>query len=58
MTTPSLRTVTLKTVANYRHAAERTLRAYRSGSQRLIAVVRDGIVQANLRGGRPTDALA
>ena len=38
MTTPSLCTVTLKTVANYRHAAERTLRAYRSGSQRLIAV--------------------
>jgi pentatricopeptide repeat protein len=31
MTTPSLRTVTLKTVANYRHAAERTLRAYESG---------------------------
>ena len=26
MTTPSLCTVTLKTVANYRHAAERTLR--------------------------------
>ena len=53
MTTPSLRTVTLKTVANYRHAAERTLRAYRSGSQRLIAVVRDGVDQAAQRGAEP-----
>lgn len=49
----SLRTVTLKTVANYRHAAERTLRAYRSGSQRLIAVVRDGMDQAAQRGAEP-----
>ncbi len=53
MTTPSLCTVTLKTVANYRHAAERTLRAYRSGSQRLIAVVRDGVDQAAQRGAEP-----
>ena len=52
-TTTSLRTVTLKTVANYRHAAERTLRACRSGSQRLIAVVRDGVDQAAQRGAEP-----
>lgn len=49
----TLRAVTLKTVANYRHAAERTLRAYRSGSQRLIAVVRDGMDQAAQRGAEP-----
>ena len=53
MTTTSLRTVTLKTVANYRHAAERTLRAYRSGGQRLIAVVRDRVDQAAQRGAEP-----
>lgn len=53
MTTTSLRTVTLKTVANYRHAAERTLRAYRTGGQRLIAVVRQGVDRAALRGAEP-----
>jgi len=53
MTTTSLRTVTLKTVANYRHAAERTLRAYRSGGQRLIAVVRQGVDRAAERGAEP-----
>ncbi len=51
--TTSLRAVTLQTVANYRHAAERTLRAYRSGGQRLIAVVRGGVDQAAQRGAEP-----
>lgn len=53
MTTTSLRTVTLQTVANYHHAAERTLRAYRSGGQRLIAAVRQGVDQAAQRGAEP-----
>lgn len=53
MTTTSLRAVTLQTLANYRLAAERTLRAYRSGGQRLIAVVRGGVDQAAQRGAEP-----
>ncbi len=53
MTTTSLRTVTLETVANYRHAAERTLRAYRSGGQRLITMVRNSVDRAAERGAEP-----
>ena len=38
MTQATLRAVTLKTVANYRHAAERAVGAYRAGGHRLIVV--------------------
>jgi diacylglycerol O-acyltransferase len=53
MTTPSLRTVTLKTLANYRHAAERAVGAYRAGGERLIAVMRSSVDQAAQRGAEP-----
>ena len=50
MTQTSLRTVTLKTLANYRHAAERAVGAYRAGGERLIAVMRSSVDQAAQRG--------
>lgn len=53
MTQATLRTVTLKTVANYRHAAERAVGAYRAGGRRLIAVVQLGVDQAAERGAEP-----
>ena len=43
MTTSSLRAVTLKTVANYAHAAERAVLAYRVGGHRLIAAMQRGV---------------
>ena len=43
MTTSTLRAVTLKTVANYAHAAERAVVAYRVGGQRLIAAMQRGV---------------
>lgn len=52
MTQATLRTVTLKTVANYRHAAERAVGAYRLGGHRLIAVVRRGVDSAATRGAQ------
>lgn len=53
MTQANLSTVTLQTVANYRHAAERAVGAYRSGGHRLIAVVQQGVDQAAKRGAEP-----
>ena len=53
MTQATLRAVTLKTVANYRHAAERAVGAYRAGGHRLIVVVRNGVDQAAQRGAEP-----
>lgn len=53
MTQAKLQTVTLKTFANYRHAAERAVRAYRAGGHRLIAVVQKGVDQAAVRGAEP-----
>jgi hypothetical protein len=53
MTQTSLRTVTLKTLANYRHAAERAVGAYRAGGERLIAVMRSSVDQAAQRGAEP-----
>ena len=53
MTPTTLRAVTLKTVANYRHAAERAAGAYRAGGRRLIAVVQKGVDQAAQRGAEP-----
>lgn len=53
MTQTTLRAVTLKTVANYRHAAERAVGAYRAGGRRLIAVVQKGVDQAAQRGAEP-----
>jgi hypothetical protein len=49
MTQASLRTVTLKTVANYHHAAERAVGAYRVGGHRLIVAVRQGVDSAARR---------
>lgn len=43
MTASTLRAVTLKTVANYTHAAERAVVAYRVGGQRLIAAMQRGV---------------
>ena len=43
MTPSSLRAVTLKTVANYAHAAERAVLAYRVGGHRLIAAMQRGV---------------
>ncbi len=51
--TTSLRTVTLQTVANYRHAAERTLGASHRTGERLIAVMRDGVERAARVGAEP-----
>ncbi len=53
MTQATLSTVTLKTVANYRHAAERAVGAYRTGGHRLIAVMQKGVDQAAKRGAEP-----
>jgi|GEM_PF-668412 len=52
MTAHSLRTVTLKTVANYSRAAERAVGAYRAGGRRLIALVQRGVDQAAERGAQ------
>jgi hypothetical protein len=43
MTAQTLSTVTLQTIANYRHAATLTLGAYLTGTQRLIAAVNAGL---------------
>lgn len=43
MTPSTLRAVTLKTVANYAHAAERAVLAYRVGGLRLIAAMQRGV---------------
>lgn len=51
--TTSLRAVTLQTVANYRHAAERTLGASRRTGERLIAVMRAGVERAARAGAEP-----
>ena len=53
MTQASLSTVTLKTVANYRHAAEHAVGAYRSGGHRLIAAAQHGVDLAAKRGAEP-----
>ena len=50
MTQVTLRAVTLKTAANYRHAAERAVGAYRAGGHRLVAVMQAGVDQAATRG--------
>lgn len=47
---PTLRAVTLQTVANYTQAAERAVRAYRVGGQRLIAAMQRGVDRAAERG--------
>jgi len=44
MNTPSLSSVTLQTLKNYRVAAEQTVAAYRSGSHRLVAGVNRALV--------------
>ena len=49
MTQTSLRAVTLKTVANYHHAAERAVAAYRLGGHRLIVAMRQGVDSAARR---------
>ena len=49
MTPTSLRAVTLKTVANYHHAAERAVGAYRLGGHRLIVAMRQGVDRAARR---------
>ena len=49
MTPTSLRAVTLKTVANYHHAAERAVGAYRLGGHRLIVAMRHGVDSAARR---------
>jgi hypothetical protein len=51
--TTSLRAVTLQTVANYRHAAERTLGASHHTGERLIAVVRASVERAARAGAEP-----
>ena len=53
MTQTSLHNVTLQTVANYRHAAQRAVGAYRAGGHRLIAVVQQGVDEAATRGAEP-----
>lgn len=53
MTQASLSTVTLKTVANYRHAAEHAVVAYRRGGHRLIAAAQQGVDLAAKRGAEP-----
>ena len=50
MTTSTLRAVTLKTVANYAHAAERAVLAYRVGGHRLIAALQRGVDLAARQG--------
>lgn len=46
MTQATLRAVTLKTIANYAHAAERAVDAYRVSGHRLISAVQRGVDQA------------
>lgn len=46
MSQHNLSTVTLQTIANYRHAAELTVNAYRTGSHRLIDVVNQRLDRA------------
>ena len=53
MTQVSLSTVTLKTVANYRSAAEQAVGAYRVGGHRLIAAAQHGVDLAAKRGAEP-----
>ena len=43
MTTQSLSSITLKTIENYRHAAELAVSAYRVGNHRLVSAVSDGL---------------
>lgn len=50
MSQASLRTVTLKTVANTRRAAERAVGAYRTGGHRLVAAVHRSVDTAATRG--------
>jgi hypothetical protein len=50
MSQVTLRSVTLETVANYSHAAERAVGAYRAGGHRLIAVMQRGLDRAAARG--------
>src|SRR5574337_1057592 len=49
MSHASLRTITLETVANYSRAAERTIRAYRAGGHRLIALMQRSVDRAATR---------
>lgn len=59
MTPTTLRSVTLKTVANYRHAAEHAVVAYRTGGHRLLAVILRGLDRAATQGaGRYAPGLA
>ena len=53
MTPVSLSAVTLKTVANYRIAAEQAVDAYRAGGRRLIAAAQQGVDLAAQRGAEP-----
>ena len=53
MTQVSLSAVTLKTVANYRNAAEQAVCAYRAGGHRLIAAAQQGVDLAAKRGAEP-----
>lgn len=50
MSQATLRDVTLKTVANYGHAAEQAIDTYRAGGQRLIAAMQQGVERATERG--------
>jgi hypothetical protein len=50
MTQSTLRAVTLKTVANYTHAAERAVGAYRAGGHRLIGVMQRSVDRAAKQG--------
>ena len=53
MTQVSLSAVTLKTVANYRIAAEQAVDAYRLGGHRLIKAAQQGVDLAAQRGAEP-----
>ncbi len=50
MTSPTLRAITLKTVANYTRAAEHAVCAYRSSGQRLINAMERGVDKAARQG--------
>ena len=52
MSHATLRTVTLKTVANTRQAAEHAVGAYRAGGHRLIGLLQQGVDQAAQRSGQ------
>ena len=45
MTTPTLNSVALATIENFRHAALLSTRAYRAGSHRLIGALNDSLVK-------------